>query len=232
MLRSLRRAWGRIYYSNSIPLPNNPHSIFPIRWWAQLGGAKRTEKWEPPSEPSFSKLLHVLIETINSCNCNSRKWLKVPRKGILSCNCILLEKQGTVAVMEISSKPSQSCNCNSFLHAMILQRLARLGIYGRKRGRSPETQEALSALSGQTLEGRGWKTSSAGNTHKTWHLKHFQTCVPSGRRGPFLFWKWPCHWPTRAGHGIPSNTGGLPKKSKPSRGWAFEYRRWRQITAS
>ena len=48
---------------------------------------------------SFRNHYILNLKTIKLCNWNGRKLLTFPR-GILSCNCILLEKQG-------------NCNCNA-----------------------------------------------------------------------------------------------------------------------
>ena len=58
------------------------------------------------SLPFFRNHYMFNLKTIKSCNCNWRKFLRIP-EGNFSCNCILQEKQGnkeTVSVLLIDSE--------------------------------------------------------------------------------------------------------------------------------
>ena len=64
---------------------------------ACIGSEKQANK---KHIPFFSKSLHLKIRNHEkSCNCNCKKLMRILREYV-SCNCILLEKQG-------------NCNCNA-----------------------------------------------------------------------------------------------------------------------
>ena len=60
------------------------------------------DSWRTVIYHSFRNHYILNSKTIKPCNCNRGKFLTIPR-GIISCNCILQEKQ-TVTVMLINSE--------------------------------------------------------------------------------------------------------------------------------
>ena len=87
----------------------------------------------------------------------------------------------------------------------------RLGLSGRNSGKIPERPRKRSqSVSWNSRREYGWDAPKPYNSRHLMLPEHFQNYLPPQYGwGRFFFQKWFRRGPPRAGHGIPSSTGGI-----------------------
>ena len=93
----------------------------------------------------------------------------------------------------------------------------RLRLSGRNSGKIPERpQKRSQSVSWNSPREYGWDPPKPYNSRHLKATEHFRNCLPPRTAGDaFFFQKWSRRGPLRAGHGIPSSTGGISDFQRP-----------------